>query len=109
MENKYQEEERYFKAKKRVEVIKDFYGHILSFIVISGGLFVFNIVASPNYLWFDYWFYWNLLLWAIAVVIHGFIVFNGIPFLGKNWEEKKIRAFIKEEEKTKETKTNFNI
>jgi hypothetical protein len=97
MENKYQEEERYFKAKKRVEEIKGFYGNLTSYIVVNCVLFVINIVTSPQYLWF----FWTLLGWGIGVVFHGIKVFNYMPFIGKDWEERKIKEFMEKEEQTK--------
>ncbi len=57
MENNYQEEERYFKAKKRVEEIKGFYGNLISYVAVNAGLLVLNLVTSPKHLWF----YWPLL------------------------------------------------
>ena len=98
MENNYQEEERYFKARKRVEEIKGFYGNLISFIVVNIGLFVVNMVTSPNHLWF----YWPLLWWGIGVVFHGLKVFNYMPFLGKDWEEKKIKEFMDDENSNNE-------
>jgi RNA binding exosome subunit len=35
MENNYQEEERYFKARKRVEEIKGFYGNLIAYVVVN--------------------------------------------------------------------------
>jgi RNA binding exosome subunit len=37
MENKYQNEDRYFKAKKAVEEIKGFYGNLIAYIVVNIG------------------------------------------------------------------------
>ncbi|WP_235889589.1 2TM domain-containing protein [Flavobacterium restrictum] len=103
MENNFQNEERYHKARKKVEEIKGFHGHLLAFIVINAGLFLFNIITFPNQLWFDYWFYWQVLIWAIGVVIHGLKVFNYIPFFNKNWEEQKIKQFMAKDELSKTT------
>jgi hypothetical protein len=98
MENYYQEEERYFKARKRVEEIKGFYGNLIAYIVVNIGLFVLNILTSPKQLWF----YWPLLWWGIGVIFHGLKVFNYLPFLGKDWEEKKIKEFLDDEKSNKE-------
>lgn len=103
MENNYQNEERYFKARKRVEDIKGFYGNLISFIVVNIGLFVLNMYASPKHLWF----YWPLLWWGIGVVFHGLKVFNVMPFFGKDWEQQKIKEFMDKENETK-TKTKRN-
>jgi hypothetical protein len=99
MENNYQEEERYFKARKRVEEIKGFYGNLIAFVVVNIGLLVVNLTTSPKHLWF----YWPLLWWGIGVVFHGLKVFNYMPFFGKEWEEQKTKEFMDKEEQSKKT------
>ncbi len=99
MESNYQEEERYFKARKRVEEIKGFYGNLIAYIVVNIGLMVLNLLTSPGYLWF----FWPMLGWGIGVLFHGMKVFNYMPFFGKDWEEKKIKEFMDKEEKSKNT------
>ena len=99
MENNYQEEERYFKARKRVEEIKGFYGNLIAYIVVNIGLMVINLLTSPGYLWF----FWPMLGWGIGVLFHGMKVFNYMPFFGKDWEEKKIKEFMDKEEQSKKT------
>jgi len=61
MEKQYTEEERYYKARKRVEEIKGFYGNLVSFIVVNIFLMVLNLTTSPNHLCF----FWPLLWWGI--------------------------------------------
>ena len=99
MENKYQEEERYYEARKRVEEIKGFYGNLIAYIVVNIGLMVINLLTSPTYLWF----FWPMLGWGIGVLFHGMKVFNYMPFFGKEWEEKKIKEFMDKEEQSKNT------
>ena len=98
MENNHQDE-RYFKAKKRVEEIKGFYGNLAAYIVVNTGLLVVNLLTSPKHLWF----YWPMIGWGIGVAIHGMKVFNYLPFLGKDWEEQKIKEFMDKEKENKET------
>ena len=97
MENNYQEEERYFKARKRVEEIKGFYGNLIAYVVVNIGLMVLNLLTSPGYLWF----FWPMLGWGIGVLFHGMKVFNYMPFFGKDWEEKKIQEFMEKEKREK--------
>jgi len=99
MENNYQEEERYFKARKRVEEIKGFYGNLIAYVVVNIGLMVLNLLTSPAYLWF----FWPMLGWGIGVLFHGMKVFNYMPFFGKDWEEKKIKEYMDKEEQSKKT------
>jgi hypothetical protein len=100
MENNYQEEERYFKAKKRVEEIKGFYGNLTAYILVNTALLAINLLTSAKHLWF----YWPLIGWGIGVAIHGMKVFNYLPLLGKDWEEQKIKEFMDKEKDNKETR-----
>ena len=97
MEIKETEYERYQKAKKRVQEIKGFYSHLASYILVMIVLIFINLRYSPQYLWFV----WTLLGWGIGVAIHGMVVFNYMPFLGKDWEEQKIKEFMDQEKAQK--------
>ena len=98
MEDKYENEDRYYSAKKKVNEIRGFYGNLASYIFVNVILLVINLVTSPEYLWF----FWPLLGWGIGVLVHGMVVFQWLPFFGKDWEERKIKEFMDIENKTKE-------
>lgn len=97
MENYNEEYEKYNRAKKEVEEIKGFYGHLVSFVLVMLFLIFINLKYSPEYLWF----FWPLLGWGIGLVFHGMKVFNYTPFLGKDWEERKMKEFMNQEKKNK--------
>jgi len=91
METNYSDEQNiYLKAQKRVEDMKGFYGNLTMYIIIISGLAILNLVTYPQHLWFLY----PAIGWGIGVVIHGMSVFNYMPFLGSNWEEKKIQELM---------------
>ena len=97
MQRNYTEEERFQQAKKRVEEIKGFYGNLTAYIVVNLALLFINLKTSPDHLWF----YWPMLGWGIGVLFHGLRVFNYMPFLGKDWEERKMKEYIEEDERRK--------
>ncbi len=97
MENTNTDQERYLKAKKKVNEIKGFYGNLTSYVLVNLFLFILNMVTSPEHLWF----FWPLLGWGIGIIIHGMKVFNHLPFFDKDWEERKINEFMEKEEQTK--------
>ena len=94
-------ENSYYKAQKRVEEIKGFYGHLTSYITVMTGLMVLNLVTSPHSIWFIY----PAMGWGIGVLIHGATVFKYMPFLGNDWEERKIKQFL---DKEKENSNKWN-
>jgi predicted membrane channel-forming protein YqfA (hemolysin III family) len=97
MEINYNEEDKYYSAKKKVENIKGFYGNLAAFIVVNVVLLIINLRTSPEHLWF----YWPLMWWGVGVVFHGFKVFEVLPTFGKEWEERKIKELMEKEKENK--------
>lgn len=89
-----EENERYRRAKERVEEIKSFYSHLFIYIIVNLALFIINMLTSPHSLWF----YWPLFGWGIGLLIHAFSVFGTKRFL-QDWEEKKIKELMEKDKK----------
>ncbi|MGE4512478.1 2TM domain-containing protein [Chryseobacterium taeanense] len=85
----------YQKATKRVKELKGFYGNLTSYILVISFLVVLNIITSPGYLWF----FWPMLGWGIGVAAHAANTF----WIGKEWEEKKIRELMDEERRNRKS------
>jgi hypothetical protein len=77
-------------ALKRVEALRGFYIHLCVYAGVNLFLFLLNIFTSPEVLWF----YWSLLGWGIAVLVHAFTVFWHFdrPF-GADWDEKRLKRW----------------
>lgn len=91
---------RYQKALKRVAEIKSFYRHLFSSSIVMIGLIYINLKYTPEVLWF----LWALLGTGIPIIIHAIKTFRWIPYFNENWEQKKIKQFMKEE---KDNTTKF--
>ena len=92
-------DEKYERAKKRVEELKRFYRNLVTYTVINIILIIINLVTNPQHLWF----YWVTIFWGAAILLHAskVFVFKG-KFLGREWEERKIKEIMEEEEKPKQ-------
>ena len=88
------ENKAYFRAKKRVEELKGFYGNVISYCCVIPFLIFINLRYSPGFQWF--WF--SALGWGFGVVMHAFKVFG----YSSDWEERKIRSIL-EKENTNQT------
>jgi len=98
MEPVYNEKDTsYYKAQKKVEEIKGFYGNLFSYVVIITGLGIVNLATSAEHLWFLY----PAMGWGLGVAIHGMSVFNYMPFLGSGWEERKVKELLEKERNNK--------
>lgn len=91
------ENSRYVKAVERVEKLKEFYQNLASYIVVIPFLVFINLYTSPQF----HWFWFPMFGWGIGVIFHGLEVHNYSIFLGKNWEERKMKELMEEDEKYK--------
>jgi hypothetical protein len=46
------EQERYARARRKVDDIRGFYTHLAIFIIVNVFLFILNMVISPGAFWF---------------------------------------------------------
>ena len=94
MESNYTKEQKYIKAKKRVEEIKGFYAHLIITVFIIPFLIFINLEFSPQY----HWFWWAVFGMLFGLFFHWFGVFGYKNIgLGKDWEERKIKEIMNED------------
>lgn len=85
----YKENNAYFKAKKRVNQLKGFYGSLISYCIVIPIFIFINLRFSPQFQWF--WF--SAGGWGFGLIMHAFKVFG----YSSNWEERKIQEILKKE------------
>ncbi|MFC4269174.1 2TM domain-containing protein [Polaribacter marinivivus] len=91
MEANYKEEQKYFKAKKRVNDIKGFYVHLFIYLITIPIIITVNLMFVPSF----HWFWFSVLGWGMGLFFHWLGVFGFQKLgLGKDWEEKKIKEFM---------------
>ncbi|MCL6477465.1 MAG: 2TM domain-containing protein [Peptococcaceae bacterium] len=83
------EDVRYQEAIKRVKEIKGFYTHLIVYLIVNAGLFLIDMLTSGGR-----WFFWPLIGWGIGIVMHGINVFGIGGWLGKEWEDKKVKEIM---------------
>ncbi|MFH1279470.1 MAG: 2TM domain-containing protein [Candidatus Eisenbacteria bacterium] len=88
-----EDQERYERAKKRVQEIKGFYSHLITYVLVNALLFLIDLLSRDGH----WWFYWPMLGWGIGLVAHGLSVFGILGLFGPGWEEKKIRELMEKD------------
>ena len=98
MENRKHEENsdeklRYQNAHKRVKEIRGFYAHLISYVAVNIVLIIFNVLYHElGYMKIKVNQFYSLIIWGIIVLIHA-----GFVFVGKDWEQRKIRKLMDKE------------
>ena len=87
-------ENKYFRAKGKVDCIKKFYTSLVSYVIFI------SLLAGINYYvdeWGYPWFLWAAFGWGIGLVFQAVKAFGFNPFFGRGWEERKIKEFMNED------------
>jgi hypothetical protein len=87
------ENSKYVKAVERVEKLKEFYQNLASYCLVIPFLIFINLRFSPGF----HWFWFPIFGWGIGLTFHFLEVNNYNIFLGKNWEDRKIKEMMKKE------------
>ncbi|OOV18855.1 2TM domain-containing protein [Flavobacterium sp. LM4] len=93
MEPNNPEAERYYQAQKKVKEIREFYQHLTVFLLCNPIVIAVNLMTSSGYLYFWY----SLLGWGVAIILHGLKAFDRFPFFSKEWEKRKIDEILEKE------------
>ena len=89
------ESNKYLRAVERVHDIKEFYGSLISYCIVIPFLIFINYRYVPQF----HWFWFPMFGWGIGLIFHGFKAFSYNPILGKDWEERKIKEYMDNEDK----------
>lgn len=87
-------EKKYKLAKKRLENLKTFYIHLGIYLICLPGFIFLNYISDTDFPWA----FFPIIGWGIGVASHASQTFNYNPFFGKNWEERKIRQLMEEDD-----------
>lgn len=86
---KFEEKDSYIRAREQVKKEKKFYGSLAAYCIIIPVLAVFNYLSSDQL-----WVIFPAIGWGLGLAFQAMAVFNYNPFLGKDWEERKIKEFM---------------
>ena len=91
------ENSKYVRAVERVEKLKEFYQNVISYCIVIPVLIFINLITSPGF----HWFWFPMIGWGIGVIFHGLEAYNYSPFLGKDWEDRKIKELMDQQNKNR--------
>ncbi len=94
------ENSKYVKAVERVEKLKEFYQNLASYCLVIPFLIFINLRFSPGF----HWFWFPIFGWGMGLVFHFLEVNNYNIFLGRNWEDRKIKEMMEKENQQNRTR-----
>lgn len=88
-------DQSYRRARKKAREIKSFYYNLTCYCIVIPILIWVNLTYSPEFLWF----FFSMFGWGAGLTVHGMQAFGYMPFLGKDWEQRKFNELWKEEQR----------
>jgi len=92
--NDLEKQNKYIRAKERVADIKKYYTSLMLYVVFIGFLAALNYYT--NELRYP-WFLWAAFGWGIGIVIQAVKAFRWMPYMNKEWEERKIKEYMEKD------------
>ncbi len=83
---------KYQRAKKRVKEIKGFYFHLMIFILVNALIIFAKYMQNETY---ETGNVFGMAMWGLGLTAHGLSVFLPGILFGRDWEERKIREYMK--------------
>ena len=81
------------RAQKRVKELRDFYSHLIVYLVVNAGLVFLDLVQGDGL----QWAYWVLIGWGIGLAAHAMNVLLIDRRFGSAWEDRKVAEYTEEE------------
>jgi hypothetical protein len=90
--------EKYERAKKRMEEVKGFYSHLVVYLIVNLVLILSQLgIFSGGFVKIDFpgWaMFTTPFFWGIGLFFHGLYVFGRRLRFLKDWEDRKIKEFM---------------
>ena len=88
-------EQQMSQVRRRVHRLREFYVHVAVYVVVIGGLAIFNWIVSPTFWWVAF----PAIGWGIGLAAHAISVFFEDGLFGPEWEERKTRELAEREQR----------
>ena len=100
-------DEKFIKAKQRIEELKEFYKNVVAYILVNlfltfvwkfsftifGNFVISNRFNDDGFKHIPIW-----LIWGVFLAVHAIKVFGSSHFYSKDWEQRKIDEFMKKQD-----------
>ena len=77
-------------AFSHVRNMKDFYIHIMLYVVIIALLFTSNLLMAPKNIWAIF----PAVGWGIGLIYHGLSIWPKMPIFNAEWERREVEKYL---------------
>jgi len=97
-QERFEREEAYIRAKKKLEKLVGFYWHLAVYIVINAFIMIV-VFSNSNEPFFSFAIWATPFFWGIGLFFHFIGVFGANFMFGKKWEDRKIQVYMEKDKR----------
>ena len=95
----YEEGDAYLRAKKKLDKLVGFYWHLAVYVVVNTFLIItISVNKDADETMWEFGTFATAFFWGIGLGFHFLGVFGPNVLFGKNWEEQKIKEYMRKDE-----------
>ncbi len=100
LQSRFEKEEAYIRAQKKVKKIKGFYIHLLIYILVN--IFLISTIKSrTDLLFWSFGTFSTAIFWGIGIAFHFMGTFGVDKIFGHNWEQRQIEKYMEDDKNRK--------
>ena len=83
----------YSNARHKARILREFYSHLSTYLMVNGIFFLVNYLTSPG----EWWVLYPLIGWGVCLTIHGMDTIFKITGFFDKWEDSKTEELMRKE------------
>ncbi|MBU2997351.1 2TM domain-containing protein [Cellulophaga baltica] len=99
-------EVKYAQAEKRLEKLKQFYDHLVFYVIVNAAVLILgkkiiftffhgDILGNSEIVKYVNWNIYGMpILWGLFLGLHAIYIFGNIPHLYANWEARQMNKYL---------------
>lgn len=92
---KFEKEDKYIEAQKRLKELKGFYHHLFWYLLVNMIIMIMVYInADDEYNFWNFGTFSTAFFWGIGLGFHAIGVFGKSVLFTQKWEERKIKEFM---------------
>ncbi|WP_426476579.1 2TM domain-containing protein [Chryseobacterium sp. CBSDS_008] len=85
----------YQRARRQVERLRGFYGHLFAYVAVNAMIVVYNYISlKPGESYFQFKNFFTAIFWGIGLAAHAVTVFLPRVNFIRKWEDRKIKELM---------------
>ena len=86
----FSEKKTHIKANLKAKKLREFYGHLRTYLVVNFLFFIVNWIDTSS----EWWVLYPIIGWGFCLTVHAIDIFSPFKKYDDDWEERKTKELV---------------